>query len=81
MLDHPFIGSQCLYLFIKPCSCEKEELNVQKGFILLGDPFISMIGSDFTQGEVPLHPCLPAGRGGGGPFMFFFINIEVNTDF
>ena len=46
-------------------SCEKKELNLRKGFILLDDPFISMIGSDFTQGEVPPHPYPPPPRGEG----------------
>ena len=36
---------------------KKKELNLQKRFILLDDPFISMIGSDFTQGEVSPHLC------------------------
>jgi hypothetical protein len=50
---------------ILPYSCEKKELNLQKGFILLDDLFISMIGSDFTQGEVPPHPYPPPPRGEG----------------
>ena len=31
-----------------PYSCEKKELNLQKGLILLDDPFSSMIKSDLT---------------------------------
>ena len=48
-----------------PYSCKKERIKSTKEPILLDDLFISMIGSDFTQGEVPPHPCPPPPRGEG----------------
>src|SRR4030042_3027312 len=47
---------------------KKKELNLQKRLILLDDLSISMIGSDFTRGEVPPTLTLPlrGGRGGWG---------------
>src|SRR4030042_5997145 len=67
-----------------PYSCGKNELKLQKRLILLGDPFISMIGSDFTPGEVPPHPNPPPPRGEGwvgeDHSCFFLCNIEVDLE-
>jgi len=64
-----------------PCSCKKKELNLQEGLILLDDPFIFMIWSDLTQGEVPPHPYPPPPRGEGwvgkDHLHSFLCNVEV----
>src|SRR4030067_3137370 len=64
---------------------KKKELNLQKRLILLDDLSISMIGSDFTRGEVPPHPYPPPPRGEGwvgeDQSCSFLCNVKVNSVF
>ena len=64
-------------------SCKKKELNLQKGLILLDDPFIFIIWSDLTQGEVPPHPYPPPPRGEGWEgedhSCSFLCNVKVHS--
>ena len=64
---------------------KKRESDLQKGLILLGDPFISVTESDLTQGEVPPHPNPPPPRGEGrvgeDNQVSFLCNVKVSFTF
>jgi len=60
----------------------RKKTKCSETILFIGDPFISMVGSDFTQDEGPPHPCPPPPRGEGwvgeDHSCSFLCNIKIN---